>query len=594
MPRWARVDTSFSGRPRLRKMGYLSTMFRFAELLVQKLLSTTLRRSFGLCLLLAIIAHASAETPLFVREGLLVDQTGPWAWQALDEASQTESSTIETASLGSGYLLPLDWSPGRRYCIESALGDKSITLTAPLKAAPYRVCTVPLEEVGPIAITGTPPDSMVRFAPDSRRLAIGTLSGRLRVVDAYSGEILHQQRIAEGQIKQLGWSPDGRQLYVGEQSPDAYLFALDAGTLDSPGGYRTLWRIRLADDLESSRPPAGDRFGIYSLPAVHDLQVAADGRLFVAGMHSWYVGETHRTLSAIYAFSPTGERRWRFPADAPLQLTVTHLAVDQAGRRLVFLPNRSGPNEETRLEPNTLYQLDAIEGRLAGQLSIEPWKPHFQRIEAWDSVALSSDGSRAAVGLADGRALLLASGIDQLEVLHAFSLGTPLMVGKIPVTAACSYTRFFGDQLFLQTQNTHIPFGSSLAAHHAPSAHRGSNALTVVDRTGKVVWRYRGPFCLSGQWSDRSLPQGRGRWLLVTCRELPGAVEPGQFGGLVFDRLAPGGGRDKLVYHYPTEGPVIFHADISPDGRLIALTETPAPTSDGRTLYGSHQVHVVH
>ena len=87
---------------------------------------------------------------------------------------------------------------------------------------------------------------------------------------------------------------------------------------------------------------------------------------------------------------------------------------------------------------------------------------------------------------------------------------------------------------------------------------------------------------------------GTGRWLVTACRELPGAAEPGQFGFLLFDLTKDGGGSDKLVYHYPTVGPVLFHADISPDGQLVAVVEAPALVPAGQELYGTYQVHVVH
>ena len=165
----------------------------------------------------------------------------------------------------------------------------------------------------------------------------------------------------------------------------------------------------------------------------------------------------------------------------------------------------------------------------------------------------------------------------------------PRIVGDLPIAAACSYTRFCGPWLVMQTQNTHIPFGNPQAANQAPSPHPGANRLTVADREGNELWNYRGPFAISGAWSDAA-----GRWLLVNCREQPGTAETGQFGCLLFDTERAGGGADKLVYYYATTGPVTSSADISPDGRLIAVVEVPAPTADGRDLFGKHQVHIVH
>jgi len=545
---------------------------------------------------------SAVDSPLqFVRRGVVV----PGASSAAEVSGATPVALGESIELdetaGKRRITFFDWAPRAEYRFQ--YGDEPpMTLRAPQAPAPYLVRTVALEDAsaaagaGTGATTGTPPDSIVRFSPDNRRLAIGTLAGHLRVVDILSGRLLHHERITEGQIKQLAWSPDGRQLYVGEQSPDAFLFALivpEDPTASRP--FERAWSVRLADQLETSRLPADDRYGIYSLPAVHDLKVSDDGRLFVVGLHSWSVSGNPRVRSMVYSFSPDGRPLWKFPENDPLALVVTHIAMDAAGTKLAFLATHPlAPQDESRLSGNTLYQLDANTGNPAGELAIQPLAPHFHRVEAWDSVAYSSDGNRLALGLADGRGLVFASNSDRLELLRTLELGTPNLVGSLPVAAACSYTRCFGDTIYFETQNTHIPFGNPQAANQAPAPHRGANTLSAVGLEGDVRWRYRGPFALSGVWSSRGEEGKPGRWLMVTCRELPGARQPGQFGFLLFDLARPGGGSDKLVYYYATSGPVIFNADISPDGRWIAVTEVPAPTPDGFDLYGTHQVHVVH
>jgi len=279
-------------------------------------------------------------------------------------------------------------------------------------------------------------------------------------------------------------------------------------------------------------------------------------------------------------------------------MNVPFIAVDARGTKLLLFGNQTQTAQSTNaaIAPGTLYQLDGAAGQVAAQVGLEPLEPYFERVESWDSLALSADATRAAIGLGDGRVLLFASTKDDLRLIKEFRLGTPIVVGTIPLAAHASYTRFFGNELIAQTQNTHIPFGSSQAANQAPSAHHGANTLLVADRDGTPQWRYQGPYSLGGNWSDAALvdEENRAHWLLVPCRELPGEVEPGHFGFLLFDLSGSGGGRERLVYHYPTVGPVAFTADISSDGVLAAIVEIPAEKPDGRDLYGTHQVHVVH
>ena len=212
-------------------------------------------------------------------------------------------------------------------------------------------------------------------------------------------------------------------------------------------------------------------------------------------------------------------------------------------------------------------------------------------------MALSANGARAAIGLSDGRGLVFDSSSAGLSPLAQLDLASPVLVGETPIAAAASYTRCCGERLIWQTQNTHVPFGSAQAANRAPAAHRGANVLTVTDLDGRAQWKYRGPFSLSGAWCDAPA-EGSPRWLAVACRELPGAAEAGQFGALLFDlstddAAGARGGAERLTYYYPTHGPLLAGGDVGPDGRLLAIVETPAPTPDGQRLYGTHQVHIV-
>lgn len=526
-------------------------------------------------------------------------------------AGETAISAATTRINTARRLCWHEWSRGEAF--EIARNGVTTSLIAPQAPTPYLVRRVSLEDVSDAAISGVTPDSVVRFAPDSRRLAIGTFHGALVVIDAYTGETLFEHRVSEGMVKSLAWSADARWLYAGEQSPDAFLLAIDmgvqqdsstsdaaaAGSTESrtiASSYSIAWRKRLAERVETSRPVVGDRYAIYTLPAVHDLRVADDGRVFAAATHNWLREGELTNRSVIACYSADGSEQWSLPPEGAWGLTIAHLDCDSAGKLLVCLPNQtqssaapSQPLFTNNIEPGTFYLIDARRGAVLAAQPLEPLAPHFARVEAWDSVAISDDGRRAAAGLVDGRVVLCETADERLRLLRTFELGTPRIVGDLPIAAACSYTRFCGPWLVMQTQNTHIPFGNPQAANQAPSPHPGANRLTISDGDGNELWNYRGPFALSGAWSDAS-----GRWLLVNCRELAGADEPAQFGFLLIDTERAGGGSDKLVYYYATTGPVTSCADISPDGRLIAVVEVPAPTADGRDLFGKHQVHIVH
>lgn len=509
------------------------------------------------------------------------------------------------------------WQPGEPYELHlpahGAVKAQTARFVAPLRPSPRVICKLRLENIHSAAAAGTTPDCTVKFAPDNRHLAIGSFGGHLRIADAWTGEIRYDRRLPEGMVKQLAWSPDGKTLYVGEQSPDGALWALDCSPLmalwtdaDNTRQLRTTyarlrlarsWSLPLAQRLHTSRPPADDRYGVYSWPAVYDMHVASDGRLLLAGAHAWTSDGKLQRRSVVYCVTPGGKIAWSWPKSDALSCAVNSIGVDLAGERvLAFVPFvPTAAENSAALGAARLVLLDGRTGAELAEQPVAPLGPWFDRVESWKSTTVAADGLRGAIGLGDGRAFSYNINRQEplLQFAHRFLLGTPRLVGNTPIAAAASYVRFLGDRLYLQTQNTHIPFGNSAAAQHAPSPHRGANTLTAADHEGHVAWRYRGPYALTGHWTDAGL-HGPPRWLAVTCREAPGAVEPGQFGFLLFDLARPGGGEDKLVYHYPTVGPVSTDADVSDDGRLIAVTECPTTTPDGREVYGEFQVHVVH
>lgn len=586
-----------------------------------------------------LVAAVGAAEPGEIRENRPPSGAPPWPREvALARGGLLVTGRVQPRFTGPGIDAPptpmllrdrtlwnfdwdFHWQPGETYQLRlpahGAAPVQQASVVAPLRPSPHLICRFKLENINRAAATGTTPDCVVKFAPDNRHLAIGSFGGHLRIADAWTGEIRYDRRLAEGMVKQLAWSPDGMTLYVGEQSPEGSLWALDCRPLmalstdaDSARQLRTtyarlrlsrIWSVRLADRLQTSRPPGDDRYGVYSWPAAYDLHVAADGRLLVAGAHAWTANGKLQRRSVVYCVTPDGQIAWTWPATDALPCALNGIGVDAAGSRaLVFIPSPSA-TEDVRRSANAeeyaarLVLLDGHTGAHLAELPIAPLTPYFDRVESWKSTTVAADGRRGAIGLGDGRAMSynINSQDALLEPAHPFALGTPRLVGRTPIAAAASYVRFLGDRLYLQTQNTHIPFGNSAAAQHAPSPHRGANTLTAADHDGRVAWRYRGPYALTGHWTDAGL-HGPPRWLVVTCREAPGAAEPGQFGFLLFDLARPGGGEDKLMYHYPTVGPVTVDADVSADGRLIAITECPTTTPDGRDIYGEFQVHVVH
>jgi outer membrane protein assembly factor BamB len=452
---------------------------------------------------------------------------------------------------------------------------------------PYVIRKVPLGDVSYLAKAGGQPDTFVRFSPDGRLLAVGTFLGRIKLLDVYANRTLWDKRIAEGIVKQIDFSPDGKQLYYGEQSVDGFLYAADAGSGE------TLWRFRLADDLETSPPPPKDSlYGVYQLPACFRLKTLADGDLLVLGLHCW--GDHTRTesmtrLCRVYRFSPEGTVRWAFPADGPMPLGLIHMDGDRAGRRVAVLAASTAGNtpHDCPYRPGSIYVLDGRTGKLVGGHTFEPLEPHFEQVQFWQSVSVGPQGKLASLGLHDGRTFLVD--LDTAKPEKTFAFGAPIPISGVPVSARSTYTLLAPDSVaYFQTANSTVPYvGRRQHVVAPPGPHPWANHIHAVGLDGQVRWRYQSGHEYQNFWTSAD-----GRWML-TCVNKDDKRTGRDSGAMLFDTRRPGGGTAKLVYPYQVEGLTFFHADLARDGSALAVVEVPYQDPETGMLVGFYQVHVV-
>jgi outer membrane protein assembly factor BamB len=431
------------------------------------------------------------------------------------------------------------------------------------------------------------PDTFVKFSPNGRLLGIGSYTGILRLWDVYGQKILWEKHIAEGIVKRIDFSNNGDRVCFGEQSVDGFIYCAKTNTGD------VQWRFRLADDLQTSPPPAkDDSYGIFSLPAPYGLKVLDNGDVLVLGIHSWNDEKTFRDrtmLSRIYRLSPEGKVRWVYPKEAPLPMTVIYMDSDSRGDNIAFLITKKGaqPDIVTPYAEGTMVVLDGRAGKPVWQYTFEPLSPFFDSVGFWESISVAPDGARASVGLFDGRTMLFD--IAHKRVENVFDFGAPISISGVPVSASATYNHLASDGMaYFQTGTSSVPMASTMAHVVAPPGpHPNATMLTAVGPDGKIKWRYRSGHSFQNFWSSTD-----GRWLLTSV--LRDNDQLGwESGAMLFDTHRNGGGTSKLVYFYQVEGKTHFHADISSDGAAFALVETPYRDPQTERIVGSYQVHVV-
>ncbi|OAG27762.1 outer membrane protein assembly factor BamB family protein [Thermodesulfatator autotrophicus] len=445
----------------------------------------------------------------------------------------------------------------------------------------------PLEDVSFYARSGHTPGAYPEFSPDGRWLALGTFKGGLFLFEAGTGKLIWQKRIPEGMVKRVAFSPDGQALYYGTQSPEGEVCALKTKSGEK------LWCFSTARDLErGAPPPPGDIYGIYRLPGVYRLIVLPSGDLIVLAIHSWPDSRKQkwRRLSRVYRFSPQGKLRWAYPENGPAPLTLIYADADEKGQKvaLVSLMPSEGDDLSIGPPPQSFILLDGLTGKELMVHQLTPLKPYFERVSAWESVAVSPDGRFAALGVSDGR--LFIFDLRDRRIKTCLSLATPIILGELPVSATLSYGIFDSNGVFyIVSGESTLPFGLPLEVDKPAGPHPGARTVFAIDpETGKILWRFASPFKLQGLALSKD-----GKVLAVgvaAFRREDTRVR--QFGVLTFDLKKPGGGYKKLSGYFPTAGNVFFHLAVSPDGRLVAIVESPWADQYGR-LFGKHRLIVL-
>lgn len=449
-------------------------------------------------------------------------------------------------------------------------GDVVEGNVAPLVPECVPMFHVELEDMDRLAAMGAPaPAAAMAFTPDGAWLAIGSDGGVLRVVDGATGKLRAERKLAEGAVKQVAWSPDGGTLYVGEQSPDANLYALDPATLE------TRWSTRFADELETSAlPPGDDVYGIYSLPAVFALRVLPGGDLLLAGAHGWSAADgVRRNRGRVYRYGSDGTRRAAWPPAGPADAVLLHPAVD-GERALVGVSRSADGPAPADLPIGGVVALDLATLTPAWEARFPVLAPLFNAVFLWEAAGISPD--LAFAGLGDGRAFLLDA---QGTVLHTLTPGVPVLSQGVPIAAGVGFGTVVDDGAYFLTTSTNIPWGSADPMARPPAAHPAQHTLHAVGRDGVTRWSWSGEHAVQGV-----VPSPDRATLLVAAAERATDTRTDLYGALLFDRLT-----GALVTSCATEGPAYFRPVWGPAGQ-VAVAESAFMGEGG--VRGAYRVTV--
>jgi outer membrane protein assembly factor BamB len=384
---------------------------------------------------------------------------------------------------------------------------------------------------------------------------VGTENGEILRVDNQGG-ILWRHSLGAGKVSALKASPDGGSVLVGEQSPAATLYCLDAET------GKVVWSFSGARGV-GSQPR--------STPMIPWLDLTDDGTVYAAVYRLGLNEERQRVYySRLYAFSAAGRPLWQFPADEPLDSWVNHAAIAPGKGPVVFAT--SAYQIFGRLKyPDTLYWLDSASGQYLRSLYL-PATEREGNTAIRSSPFFAADGQSLAAISSDGRGFYYAAAgglIWQRTVSEA------VLLGGAYVNAIGRGAYVLPDGVLFTTINTFNRDNYNLPT---PLEHPSNNSLFSFDRQGE--FRYQRRF--GGNLEDiafagplAAVAIGRN---IQTLNYLAH--------GLKIVRLSDG----DILREFPTEGPCQAAA-LSPDGRYAAAVETPAALDNGKVI-GAYTLHI--
>ena len=502
---------------------------------------------------------------VFVRNGILAP----------------EGATVGRTVGNERRLVERPWTAGE------AVSIAGINATAPVRPECVPLFHVPLTDVSLLTVTGgVAPNSSVAFSPDGARLAIGSHQGDLVVVDGWTGEERARTRLPEALTKRVAWSPDGKTLYAGEQSPDATLHAFDAETLS------LRWSFRAAEHVGSSPLPEGeDRYAIYNLPGIYSLLVMDNGDVVAVAVHGWNDDDGARlNLSQVFRLSPDGTVRGQWPAQAEsILLMHSVLKTRRDGTPLLLTSlGRSAVGPAPADLPTSgvgLVNLDTM--ALESTAPVTPLGPWFKGVSMWHAIDWNPDHG-LMMGLGDGRIVRTDASAPHTE-RTTIQTGTPIMAGEVPISASVGFGHFAHDGLLYTTSDTNIPWGAAVPELRPPSIHPGANGLWMSAPDGTPQWSWQGDIRVQGLSLSPDRQTG-----IIGAGHRADSVTPLTYGAVVFDLSTPGDGRtgtERRLATCATANPVYFNHQILDDGR-IAVVEFP--TSDGQGgVRGSYRATVL-
>lgn len=387
--------------------------------------------------------------------------------------------------------------------------------------------------------------------------ALGTDRGEIWLLDI-DGKVIWKRSLGIGQVSFLKSNADGTVIFAGEQSPSGNIYAFDRKT------GRELWKVSTAAGVGSAPH-------IRSYPATNYIETDAAGNLYVSAYRTGHDGRNLVYLGRIFSLTPSGELRWQFPDEAPMDTWGGWIAVAPDGRELAF--SSSSYTLKANIQySRSVYFLDAADGRQK-ERSID-----LERVIPYSWVTIrggpnyAADGQSFSMLTNDGRGFLFTKEAEPLwerRVLEA------RQVNDSWINAGGRFSYIIGDQVIFVTSGTYNGENWQMPT---PLEHPAAGQIIAFDRSGTFRYRWQ----IGGNIEDIDFAGN-----LIACA-IGRNIQSRQYSVHGVGVLDVRSGI--LKQRFTTDGPVQAIA-ISADAGRVAAVEAPAALPNGKII-GSYRLHI--
>ena len=401
--------------------------------------------------------------------------------------------------------------------------------------------------------------AVICYSSQENGWLVGTTRGELFLFDN-EGKQLWKRSLGIGKLISACISRDGSTAYIGEQSPEGNLYAVNVKTGD------IIWQYKGADFV-------GADVSQRSFPSVVHIVTDKDNNVY-ANIYRFLMDKkgNRSYCGRMLAVGADGKVMWQYPANEAIDSWINWCDVSDANGRVVISTSAYDFREEMHYK-DTMYFLNKDTGKLLSSTHVPPVPP-FDNTVMRGSPNFSADGKYLAASSSDGRGFLFDS--DGKELWQR-TLSKPAQVDGAYINAsgrdgfATAYGVAFTTINTFNRENWQLP---------TPVEHPSNNSLFLFAYDGSFKYQYRAEGTMEQlAFADNLVACAVGRNVRTHNYAAHGA--------LILDLPT---GNQLGFYH--TEGPLQAIA-ISPDGHYVGGVEAPAVTPQGKII-GAHRLHIWH